>query len=75
MRMNKCPICGSSEFEVSKYRRKDFPAKFYFVDCKKCGAGQGVVDFCNIVDAYKSGTPSEKQLASAILTRRFEAAL
>jgi transcription elongation factor Elf1 len=72
MRMTSCNHCGSLEMEVSTFRRKDFPQNFCFVDCKSCGASRGVVDIRNVLDSYKGGTLSDRQLATRILTKKFE---
>jgi hypothetical protein len=72
MHTNSCSRCGSLEIEVSTFRPRDFPENFCFVDCKSCGASRGVIDVCNVLDAFKGGSQSDRQFATRILTRNFE---
>ena len=72
MRPTHCKHCGSAEFEVSNFRRKDFSAKFYFIECKKCGSTIGMMNIRDVVDAYKGRNSFDKRLASKILSRNHE---
>ncbi len=70
MYVSKCGKCGSSEFEVGKYQPKDFPTRFSFVVCVKCGEGMGMVDFFSVTDSFRRHDEAGRKAARMLLERQ-----
>jgi hypothetical protein len=60
---------------VSHYQRKDFPARFCFVECADCGQGLGVADSSAIHDAFRRREKSARKLADVVFNRKHAEAL
>lgn len=64
-----CRHCDSKDSEISSFRPKDFPGRFYFVQCANCHTKLGVVDIYDVIDCFHQNSARQRNLAIDLLTR------
>ncbi len=57
--MSTCPKCDNTSFKMVENSPSGSKFKVYFVECSKCGAVVGVMDFWNVGSTVKQ---AEKKL-------------
>jgi len=67
-----CSQCGSTEFRLSGFQRKDFPTRFRFVECSRCGNSLGIIDLYAIHDEFHHREKPGNKLARILLEDALE---
>ena len=64
-----CSHCSSTNFEMSKFKRRNSNGRFSLLRCKDCGMLWGVLDTFQVCDLIRQRDSSKRKIARELLDR------